>query len=133
MVLSRFDSQLVEFKKRDDYWGEPIQVETVQFVPAGQAGNIETQITDGRIDFAEGGAPGVVTGFAGAAQTNRYAWVADGVSHGVTFMTGDPDRPTFDLNIRKALRHSIDPNVMQEAAGPGLGDQELPYLGGQAS
>lgn len=80
-VLKSFDTQLVSYELRDDYWGGTSQVGEVQFVPAGQAGNIETQITKGDIDFAEGGAPGVVNGFAAAADTNNYTWIQIGRAH----------------------------------------------------
>lgn len=118
-VLSTFDTQLVTYTMRDDYWGGTSQVGEVQFVPSGQAGNIETQVTQGNVDFAEGGAPGVVDGFASAAETNRYAFVADGASQGIIFMTARPESPMADVELRKAFRAAIDYTAVMDASGIG--------------
>lgn len=118
-TLKSFDTQLVTYEMRDDYWGGTSEVGEVQFVPAGQAGNIETQITQGNVDFAEGGAPGVVTGFASMADTNNYQWIADGASQGVIFMTARPESPMADENVRKALRAAVDYEAVMTASGIG--------------
>lgn len=115
--LKAFDTQLVTYAMRDDYWGGTSEVGEVQFVPSGQAGNIETQISQGNVDFAEGGAPGVVKGFVGMAETNHYSWIADGASEGIAFMTANPDSPMADANIRKAFRAAIDYSAVMEASG----------------
>jgi len=118
-VLKSFDTQLVTYEIREDYWGGTSQVGEVQFVPTGQAGNIETQITQGNVDFAEGGAPGVVEGFVNMAETNHYVWVADGASSGIVFMTARPESPMADVNVRKAFRAAIDYEAVMEASGIG--------------
>ncbi|MGP9539933.1 ABC transporter substrate-binding protein [Brachybacterium sp. AOP43-C2-M15] len=118
-VLESFDTQLVTYTMRDDYWGGTSEVGEVQFVPAGQAGNIETQVTQGQVDFAEGGAPGVVEGFVGMAETNNYAWIADGASEGICFMTAQPDSPMADPDVRKAFRAAIDYSAVMDASGIG--------------
>lgn len=118
-VLDSFDTQLVTYTMRDDYWGGTSKVGEVQFVPAGQAGNIETQITQGEVDFAEGGAPGVVKGFVDMAGTNHYEWIADGASQGIIFMTARPDSPMADENLRKAFRAAIDYTAVRDASGIG--------------
>lgn len=126
-VLESFDTQLVTYTMRDDYWGGTSKVGEVQFVPAGQAGNIETQISQGEVDFAEGGAPGVVKGFVGMAETNHYEWIADGASEGIAFMTARPDSPMADENVRKAFRAAIDYTAVMEASGIGY---TLPNVAG---
>lgn len=118
-TLESFDTQLVTYAMRDDYWGGTSEVGEVQFVPSGQAGNIETQISQGEVDFAEGGAAGVVEGFVGMAETNRYVWIADGASQGVIFMTARPDSPMTDQNVRKAFRAAIDYTAVMDASGIG--------------
>ena len=118
-TLESFDTQLVTYAMRDDYWGGTSEVGQVQFVPSGQAGNIETQISQGQVDFAEGGAPGVVEGFVGMAETNKYVWIADGASEGIVFMTAQPDSPMADENVRKAFRAAIDYTAVMEASGIG--------------
>ena len=118
-ILESFDTQLVTYSMRDDYWGGTSEVGEVQFVPAGQAGNIETQISQGQVDFAEGGAPGVVEGFVGMAETNKYVWIADGASQGIIFMTAQPESPMADENVRKAFRAAIDYSAVREASGIG--------------
>lgn len=115
--LKSFDTQLVTYAMRDDYWGGTTEVGEVQFVPSGQAGNIETQISQGNVDFAEGGAPGVVEGFVGMAETNHYTWIADGSSEGIVFMTARPDSPMADANVRKAFRAAIDYSAVMDASG----------------
>lgn len=118
-ILKSFDTQLVSYNIRDDYWGGKSQVGEVQFVPSGQAGNIETQITKGEVDLAEGGAPGVVKGFANAAPTNKYSFIADGAATGIVFMTARPESPMADVEVRKAIRQAIDYEAVQEASGIG--------------
>ncbi|ATG51486.1 transcriptional initiation protein Tat [Brachybacterium vulturis] len=118
-TLESFDTQLVTFAMREDYWGGTSEVGQLQFVPSGQAGNIETQISQGEVDFAEGGAPGVVNGFIGMAETNKYAWIADGASEGIIFMTARPESPMADENIRKAFRAAVDYTSVMEASGIG--------------
>lgn len=117
--LKSFDTQLVTYSMRDDYWGGTSQVGEVQFVPSGQAGNIETQVTQGNVDFAEGGAPGVVKGFATAADTNHYTFIPDGSAQGIAFMTARPESPMADANVRKAFRLAIDYEAVKEASGIG--------------
>ncbi|WP_163542109.1 ABC transporter substrate-binding protein [Occultella kanbiaonis] len=119
MKLMNFGSQLVQYEARDDYWGGTSPVTQIDYVPAGQAGNIETQITQGKVDMSEGGAPGVVTGFATVAETNAYAYIADGSSRGVVFQVQNTERPMTDVNLRKALRGSIDFDAVAGAAGIG--------------
>jgi peptide/nickel transport system substrate-binding protein len=126
-VLSSFDTQLVTYTMRDDYWGGTSEVGEVQFVPSGQAGNIETQITQGQVDFAEGGAPGVVDGFVGMAETNNYQWIADGASQGIIFMTARPESPMADVAVRTAFRAAIDYTAVMDASGIGY---TLPNLAG---
>ena len=125
--LASFDTQLVTYTMRDDYWGGTSAVGEVQFVPSGQAGNIETQITHGDVDFAEGGAPGVVSGFVSMAETNNYVWIADGASEGIVFQTARPESPMTDPNVRKAFRAAIDYTAVMEASGIGY---TLPNVAG---
>lgn len=127
MALSHFGSQLVQYKARDDYWGGTTKVKQIDFVPAGQAGNIETQVTQGKVDMSEYGAPGVVTGFAKAAPTNAYAYIADGSSRGVVFQVQNEQGPMSEVNLRKALRGSIDFPAVATAAGIGY---TLPNVAG---
>lgn len=117
--LKEFSSQLVQYEKREGYWGREVGPDEIQFVPSGTAGNIETQITQGGVDLAEGGAPGVVNGFATMAETNSYTFIADGGARGVVFQCQNPDSPTSDANVRKALRGAINFEAIREAAGIG--------------
>src|SRR5699024_12303677 len=103
-----FDTQLVTYTMRDDYWGGTSAVGEVQFVPSGQAGNIETQITQGDVDFAEGGAPGVVSGFVSMAETNNYVWIADGASAGIVLQTARPEWPMTDQTVRQASHAGLN-------------------------
>ncbi|ASK65005.1 transcriptional initiation protein Tat [Brachybacterium avium] len=118
-TLESFDTQLITYAMREDYWGGTSEVGQVQFVPSGQAGNIETQISQGEVDFAEGGAPGVVNGFIGMAETNEYAWIADGASEGIIFMTARPESPMADDDVRQAFRAAVDYTAVMEASGIG--------------
>lgn len=127
MKLMKFQSQLVQYEKRDDYWGGEVPVSRIDFVPAGQAGNIETQITQGKVDLAEGGAPGVVKGFATKAPTNSYTFIPDGAARGVIFQMQNTVRPMADVNIRKALRLAIDFEAVRDSAGVGY---SLPNMAG---
>lgn len=116
--LKRFSPQQIEFDVREDYWGGKSKgVKTVKIVPAGTAGNVESQITQGKVDWAEGGAPGVLTNFVKMDKNNGYEWYADGSTRGIILATHK--LPTSDVAVRKALRGAVDMEVVAKAGGIG--------------
>lgn len=116
--LTRFAPQQIEIGIREDYWGGKSKgVKTVKIIPAGTAGNIESQITKGEVDWSEGGAPGVLTNFVKQDEHNGYQWYPDGSTRGIIMATHM--LPTSDVAVRKALRDSIDAEVISKAGGIG--------------
>lgn len=117
--LKSFAGQLIEIDIRDDYWGKkPKGVKTIKLVPAGTAGNIQSQITQGKVDWAEGGDPGVITSFLPMDKDhNGYNYYADGSTRGIILSTHS--LPTSDVAVRKALRASVDMGVVAKAGGVG--------------
>ncbi|MGP5673507.1 ABC transporter substrate-binding protein [Brachybacterium alimentarium] len=115
-VLKNFAGQQIEIAIRDDYWGEinPDLAE-VHLVPAGTAGNIESQITQGDVDWAQGGAPGVVSNFVTMEEHNGYFYYPDGSTRGIIMATHKG--PTQDPAVRRALRAGADMGIVAEAAG----------------
>ena len=114
--LKSFAGQLIEIDIRDDYWGKkPKGVKTIKLVPAGTAGNIQSQITQGKVDWAEGGEPGVITSFLPMDKDHNY--YADGSTRGIILSTHS--LPTSDVAVRKALRASVDMGVVAKAGGVG--------------
>lgn len=112
--LKAFAGQLITIDIREDYWGEkPQGVKQVKIVPAGTAGNIESQITQGKVDWAEGGAPGVVTDFAKKDDHNGYQFYSDGSTRGIIMATHA--LPTSDLAVRQALRDGVDMGLVAQA------------------
>ena len=117
--LKSFAGQLIEIDIRDDYWGKkPKGVKTIKLVPAGTAGNIQSQITQGKVDWAEGGDPGVITSFLPMDKDhNGYNYYAAGSTRGIILSAHS--LPTSDVAVRKALRASVDMGVVAKAGGVG--------------
>lgn len=115
-VLKKFAGQQIEIEIRDDYWGEVSkELKEVHLVPAGTAGNIESQITQGKVDWAQGGAPGVVKNFVTMDDHNGYFYYPDGSTRGIIMST--IKGPTKDVAVRRALRAAADMSIVAEAAG----------------
>ena len=113
--LKAFAGQLITIDIREDYWGEkPQGVKQVKIVPAGTAGNIESQISQGKVDWCQGGAPGVVTDFVKMDDHNGYAYYADGSTRGIILATHK--LPFSDLAVREAFRDGVDMGVVAKAA-----------------
>lgn len=114
--LKNFSGQQIEIEIREDYWGEVSpDLKEVHIVPAGTAGNIESQITKGDVDWSQGGAPGVVDNFVGMDDHNGYFYYPDGSTRGIIMATHKG--PTQDPAVRKALRSSVDMGIVAQAAG----------------
>lgn len=117
-IVKNFAGQLITVELRDDYWGElPKDITEVHFVPAGTAGNIESQITQGEVDWAEGGAPGVVNNFVQMDEHNGYEYFPDGSTRSIIMATHM--LPTSDPAVRKALRSAVDMEIVAQAGGIG--------------
>lgn len=116
--LKSFTEGRIEVDIRDDYWGGKSQgVKTVVIVPQGTVGNIQSQITRGKVDWADGGGQGVLTNFLGQSKSNRYEYWPDGSNTGVQFLC--TKEPTNDTFVRKALRDAIDFTAIRTAVGIG--------------
>lgn len=117
-IVKSFAGQLIVVELRDDYWGElPEGITEVHFVPAGTAGNIESQITQGKVDWAEGGAPGVVNNFVQMDDHNGYGYFPDGSTRSIIMATHK--LPCSDPAVRKALRSAVDMEIVAQAGGIG--------------
>ena len=115
-VLKNFSGQQIEIAIRDDYWGEiNPDLSEVHLVPAGTAGNIESQITQGDVDWAQGGAPGVVSNFVTMDDHNGYFYYPDGSTRSIIMATHKG--PTQDPAVRRALRAGADMGIVAKAAG----------------
>lgn len=114
--LKKFAGQQIEIEIRKDYWGEVSKdLKEVHIVPSGTAGNIESQITQGKVDWSEGGAPGVVKNFVNMDDHNGYYYYPDGSTRGIIMATHK--MPTSDVAVRKALRAGVDMGIVAQAAG----------------
>ncbi|WP_058235600.1 ABC transporter substrate-binding protein [Devriesea agamarum] len=114
--LKSFANQEITITIRDDYWGEKTKgVKEVRLVPAGQAGNIQSQISDGKVDWAEGGAPGLLNSFVPRDPHNGYRYYPDGSTRGIIMAAHR--LPCSDVAVRKALRASVDMNIVAKAGG----------------
>lgn len=116
--VKSFAGQQIQIEIRDDYWGEiSDKIKEVRFIPSGTAGNIESQITQGKVDWAEGGAPGVEKNFVAMDDHNGYDYYPDGSTRGIILATHK--LPCSDVAVRKALRASVDMKIVSDAAGTG--------------
>lgn len=117
-IVKEFAGQQITIEICDAYWGEiSDDVKEIHIVPAGTAGNIESQITQGQVDWAEGGAPGVVNNFVGMDEHNGYYYFPDGSTRSIILATHM--LPTSDLAVRQALRGAVDMNIVAQAGGIG--------------
>jgi peptide/nickel transport system substrate-binding protein len=128
--LISFGAQKIKIGIRDDWWGCKSEeykdtpsckgdgVKEVDIVPTGTAGNVQSKITRGEIDYAEGSSPGVATKFTEQSpDNNHYDYYANGGVKGVAF--GCTVKPTDDANVRKALRESVDLTIAQKVVDNG--------------
>ena len=117
-VLKNFSGQLVEITIRDDYWGGKAHgVSEVHIIPTGTVGNIQSSISAGKVDWADGGGAGVLTQFLGMNKDNHYEYFPDGSSRGVLF--GCNYAPLNDPAVRRALRDTVDLTPATKAVGIG--------------
>lgn len=115
--LKSFESGRIEIELREDYWGGKSDVKSVVIVPQGTVGNVQSQITQGKVDWSDGGGQGVLTTFLKASENNKYAFWVDGSTTGVQFNC--TKEPTNDKFVRQALRDAIDYDAIQKAMGTG--------------
>lgn len=114
--VKSFAGQQIQIEIRDDYWGDVSKdLKEVHIVPAGTAGNIESQITKGDVDWSQGGAPGVVDNFVTMDEHNGYYFYPDGSTRGIIMAAHM--MPTKDKAVRRALRAAADMEIVAEAAG----------------
>ena len=117
-VLKSFSGQQVQITLREDYWGGKAKgVKEVHIIPSGTVGNIQSSISSGKVDWADGGGAGVLTQFLGMSKDNHYEYFPDGSSRGVLF--GCNYAPLNDPAVRRALRDSVDLTAATKAVGIG--------------
>lgn len=115
--LKSFESGRIEIELRDDYWGGKSEVKSVVIVPQGTVGNVQSQITQGKVDWADGGGQGVLTTFLKQSPDNKYSFWVDGSTNGLLF--GCTQKPTDDKYVRLALRNALDYAAINKAMGTG--------------
>ncbi|MCU6480273.1 ABC transporter substrate-binding protein [Arthrobacter sp. A2-55] len=117
-VLKSFSGQQVQITLREDYWGGKAKgVKEVHIIPTGTVGNIQSSISSGKVDWADGGGAGVLTQFLGMGKDNHYEYFPDGSSRGVLFGCTFP--PFTDAAVRRAFRDSVDLTAATKAVGIG--------------
>ena len=117
-VLKSFSGQQVQITLREDYWGGKAKgVKEVHIIPSGTVGNIQSSISSGKVDWADGGGAGVLTQFLGMSKDNHYEYFPDGSSRGVLFGCTYP--PFTDAAVRRAFRDSVDLTAATKAVGTG--------------
>lgn len=125
--LKSFGNERIEVAIRDDYWGGKTQgVKSVVIVPQGTVGNIQSQISHGKVDWSDGGGQGVLTTFLGMSKQNKYTYWPDGSNRGLLFLC--TSAPTDDKYVRRALRAAIDYEAAQKAVGTGFPIPTVPGL-----
>ncbi|MEO6530441.1 MAG: ABC transporter substrate-binding protein, partial [Specibacter sp.] len=80
-------------------------------------GNIQSSISSGKVDWADGGGAGVLTQFLGMGKDNHYEYFPDGSSRGVLF--GCNFAPFNDAAVRRAFRDTVDLTAATKAVGTG--------------
>jgi peptide/nickel transport system substrate-binding protein len=101
-------------------------VKEVQFIPNGSLGNVESNVTKGKVDLAEALAPGIATKFPEMNKaTNHYDFYSTGSVMGVVYNVYSG--PFTDVNLRKALRVAVDLKPIQESINTGY---SLPNIAG---
>jgi len=124
--LKTFNTERIEVEVREDWWAGKIPgVTSLVFVPQGTVGNVQSQISQGKVDWSDGGGQGVLTTFLKQSPDNKYAFWPDGSNTGLQFNCWKG--VTQDKQLRRALRAAIDPQAIQKAIGSGY---PIPSLSG---
>lgn len=126
-TVKDFKPEIVKYQIRDDYWGGKGKgVKEVRIIPGASVGARQAQLKRGEIDWTTGAAAGVLTDFVEPdPDNNHYRFYPNGGGYGVIF--NHTVEPFDELNVRKALRDSLDPTKARDAAAVGY---TIPTLAG---
>ena len=124
--LKSFNTERIEVDIRKDWWGGSAPaVSKIIFIPQGTTGNVQSQISQGKVDWSDGGGQGVLTTFLKQSPDNGYTYWPNGSNTGLQFNCWKGI--TQDKQLRRALRAAIDPTAIREAIGTGY---PIPSLAG---
>lgn len=118
-TLSKFDTQSVELKARDDYWGGKPAVPTLYYVSYNDNTALTTALANGDADWAQAFIPNVKKAFLDKDPEHNVNWAAAGL--GIDAMFVNTTKAPFDNRaFREAMNLVIDRDKHREIAREGL-------------
>jgi peptide/nickel transport system substrate-binding protein len=110
----------IELTAKDDYWGGPVCIKkvTITDVP-GDAATLDA-LKLGEVDAAFFRSPKVNAEVRQESDLQNYFEVND-VGAFLMIYSGDPARPTANVNLRRAMALAMDPKLMNQRTAGGVG------------
>ena len=111
--------ETIELTAKDDYWGGPVCIKKVVIndVPGDDA--TLDALNLGEVDAAFFRNPKAIDN---VRKTDLESYFElNEVGAFLMIYSGDPTKPTADVNLRRAMAMAIDPEVMNERASDGVG------------
>jgi len=103
---------------KDDYWGGPVCIDRLRFVTIPGAQGTYDAFKNGELDVAWMRDPKVLA----EAKDDGFGYLETQQNAGaLLMMNGKPGHPTSDVNVRKAVAHAIDPEVLNQRVYAGTG------------
>lgn len=113
--IVRFDSQVWELGKNDDYWGEGPHFDIMRFPAIQTNDQASIALIRGEIDWAGKFVPAVDRVFVGRDPEHHHYWFP--LMGGTVFLYPNNKRPPFDdLKVRRALDLAIDRELVVRVA-----------------
>ena len=112
-------NEAVTLRRNPNYWGGPVYLDEVRFVPGGAADSLYASLTSGGVQAAFLRDPGLVdrakTEGVPFTETPIYAGTVLAMNNGITGTSAATANPM----VRQAVAAAIDPNVVNDRAYAG--------------
>ncbi|HLV11599.1 MAG TPA: ABC transporter substrate-binding protein [Trueperaceae bacterium] len=114
--VSWTEGQNVIVERNPDYWGEPAQVERLEFVVVNNAATRVAMLQSGEVHYIEGLPPQLVPSIEG--QSNLEVLTAP-TNFLRILQLNTTKEPFTDVRVRQALNHAVDKQVLANVAYSG--------------
>src|SRR5690606_4251200 len=114
--VSWSEGQNVIVERNPDYWGEPAEVERLEFVVVNNAATRVAMLQSGEVHYIEGLPPQLVPSIEG--QSNLEVLTAP-TNFLRILQLNTTKEPFTDVRVRQALNHAVDKQVLANVAYSG--------------
>jgi peptide/nickel transport system substrate-binding protein len=117
----------IDLKAKDDYWGGPVCIKDVKIIDIPEETATLDALNNGEIDMLFSRNPETIADIKDS--DNESYFETNEIGTFLMINSGDPTKPTADVNLRKAMALAIDPELMNErtASGEGLPTDRIIY------